>query len=154
MQFYWCSLISAVRINCSFLLKRLLAWFNLFVLLFLATPRLEVAVHPWMEWITIKKKETKSKPPWQKTLKFQYRFKVHNTQINRRKFTRNYFGLKLIEIFKNLWLRFSLLKLAYYLSSRVIFLNVLKTTLPANKFTIQARGSKLQNMAWKQKSTA
>ena len=100
------------------------------------------------------KKETKSKPQWQKILKFQYRFKVHNTQLNRRQFTRNYYGLKIIEILKNLGLRFSLLKLAYYLSSRVIFLNLLKTTLPANKFTIQARGSKLQNMAWKQKNTA
>ena len=36
----------------------------------------------------------------------------------------------------------------------MIFLNLLKTTLPANKFTIQARGSKLQNIAWKQKNTA
>ena len=29
-----------------------------------------------------------------KNLKFQYRYKIHNAQLNRSLFTRNYFGLK------------------------------------------------------------
>ena len=29
-----------------------------------------------------------------KILKFQYRFKIHNAQLNRRQFTRDYYGLK------------------------------------------------------------
>ena len=61
-----------------------------------------------------------------------YRFKVHNTQLKRRQSTRHYGpeiqfyyqNLQNIDIFTNLWRRFSLLKLAYYLSSRVIFSNL------------------------------
>ena len=30
----------------------------------------------------------------QNILKFQYRFKIHNTQLNRKKLAGNYFGLK------------------------------------------------------------
>ena len=43
--------------NRRFLLKRFPVCFNLFVLLFLVTPCLVVAVQPWMEWIPIKKKK-------------------------------------------------------------------------------------------------
>ena len=42
-------------INCRFFLKRFPVCFNLFVLLFLATPCLVVCVQPCMEWILIKK---------------------------------------------------------------------------------------------------
>ena len=41
--------------NCRFFLKRFPVCFNLFVLLFLVTPCLVVAVQPSMEWIPIKK---------------------------------------------------------------------------------------------------
>ena len=68
----------------------------------------------------------KSKWQWWKIVKFQYRFKIYNTRLNRRLFSQNYFGLKVqflyqnlrnIEIFKNLWLRFSKSKFAHHLSS-------------------------------------
>ena len=82
------------------------------------------------------KKIIKSKRQWEKSLKFQYRFKVNNTQLKRRQSTRHYYGLEIqcyyqnlqkIDVFTNLWLRFSLSKLAYYLSSRVIFSNLSKS---------------------------
>ena len=41
--------------NCRFFLNRFLVCFNLFVVLFLKTPWLVVAVQPCMEWIPIKK---------------------------------------------------------------------------------------------------
>ena len=44
-------------INCRFFLWRFPLCFNLFVLLFLVTPCLVVAVQPCMEWIPIKKKK-------------------------------------------------------------------------------------------------
>ena len=50
------SRINQTPINCRFLLKRFPVCVNLFVLLFLVTPYLVVAVEPCMEWITIKKK--------------------------------------------------------------------------------------------------
>ena len=68
----------------------------------------------------------KSKWQWWKIVKFQYRFKIYNTRLNSRLFSQNYFGLKVqflyqnlrnIEIFKNLWLRFSKSKFAHHLSS-------------------------------------
>ena len=42
--------------NCCFFLSRFPICCNLFILLFLVTPYLVVAVQPYMEWITIKKK--------------------------------------------------------------------------------------------------
>ena len=36
----------------------------------------------------------KSKLQWEKISKYQYSFKIHSTQLNRRLFTQNYFGLK------------------------------------------------------------
>ena len=42
--------------NCSFFLKRCPVWFNLFLLLFLATPCHVVALQSCMEWIPISKK--------------------------------------------------------------------------------------------------
>ena len=36
----------------------------------------------------------KSKWQWLMALKFQYRCKMHNTQLNIKLFTQNYFGLK------------------------------------------------------------
>ena len=41
------------------------------------------------------KKIIKSKWQWEKILKFQYRFKVHNTQLNRRQSTRHCYDLKI-----------------------------------------------------------
>ena len=41
------------RINCSFFVKRFPTCFNFFVLLFLVTPCLLLAVQPYMEWIPI-----------------------------------------------------------------------------------------------------
>ena len=70
-----------------------------------------------------------------KVLKFQYRFKIRNTQLDRRQLAGNYFGLKVkfqnqdqqnVEIRKNLWLRFSKLKLAYHLSLWIILSNLSK----------------------------
>ena len=42
--------------NCKFSRNRFPVWYNLYVLLFLLTPCLVVAVQPYMEWIPIKKK--------------------------------------------------------------------------------------------------
>ena len=67
----------------------------------------------------------KSNSQWKNILKLQYRFKIHNTQLNRRLSTRNYFGLKVqflyqnlqnIEIWKSFWPRFS--KLIWWLITR------------------------------------
>ena len=44
----------------------------------------------------------KSNSQWKNILKFQYRFKIHNTQLNRRLSTRNYFGLKVQFLYQNL----------------------------------------------------
>ena len=44
------------RINCRFFLNRFPVCFNLFVLLFLVSPCLVVAVQPCIVWIPIKKK--------------------------------------------------------------------------------------------------
>ena len=35
-------------------------------------------------------------------LKFQHRFKIHNTQLDRSLFTQNYFGLKVQFLYQNL----------------------------------------------------
>ena len=68
-----------------------------------------------------------------KVVKFQYRLKIHNAQLNIRLFTQKVLGLKVqflyenlqnIEIFKNLWLRISKSKLAYHPSSWMIFSNL------------------------------
>ena len=50
--------------NCRFFLNRFPACFNLFVLPFLVTPCLVVAVQPCMERIPIKKKKKKKKKIW------------------------------------------------------------------------------------------
>ena len=44
----------------------------------------------------------KSNSQWKNILKLQYRFKIHNIQLNRRLSTRNYFGLKVQFLYQNL----------------------------------------------------
>ena len=39
---------------------------------------------------------------WQIILKFQYRFKIQNTELKRSPFTRNYFGRKVHFLYQNL----------------------------------------------------
>ena len=59
-------------------------------------------------WKTLQKIELnkteiiKSKWQWQKILKFPDRFEIHNIQLNRRLFTRNYFCLKVQFYYQNL----------------------------------------------------
>ena len=95
------------------------------------------------------KKIIKSKWQWENILKFQYRFIVHNTQLNRRQST-HYYGLKIqfsyqnlenIEIFRNLWLRFWLSKLACAHESYLQIYR--KATLLADKFAHQDPNDKI-----------
>ena len=97
----------------------------------------------------------KNRSEWQKILKLQYRFIIHNTQLNRGLFTRNCFGVKLqflyqnlqnIEICKKSFTEIFQVKIGLSPELMNYVLNF-ETILPAKKFAIQARGSKRQNMA-------
>ena len=60
-----------------------------------------------LQIIPLNKTDTvKSKLKSKMILKFQHRFKIHSTQLNRRLFTRNYFGLKVQFLYQNLQIFF------------------------------------------------
>ena len=72
-------------------------------------------------WNNLKKIEIiKTKRQWQNILKFQYSFKIRNTQLNKRQVTRNYFGNLNIKICKNLWKKFEIFKVKICLSPELM----------------------------------
>ena len=88
----------------------------------------------------------KGKWQWRKSLEFQCRFKMHNIQLNRGLFTRNYFDLKVKFWYKNLqkfMTEIFIVKIGW--SPELMndnFQIYWKPMLPANKSAIKARGSK------------